>query len=96
MTRPPRHPGKVLQTDFLEPLGVSQSEIARRIHVSFPRVNEIVNGRRGITPDTELRLSRLLGTTPEFWLDSQRDRDLWKATHSEAAGNIESIQPLVP
>ncbi len=54
----------MLLEEFLKPLGMTQSELAKRIHVSFPRVNEIINGRRGVTPDTALRLSKLLGTTP--------------------------------
>jgi len=51
---------------FLVPLGLTQCESAARIHVSYPRVNELIHGKRGVTPDTALRLSRLLSTTPEF------------------------------
>jgi addiction module HigA family antidote len=92
--RPPTHPGEMLLEEFLKPLGMTQSDLARRIHVSFPRVNEIINGRRGITPDTALRLSKLLGTTPEFWLNGQRNWDLWHALHSEVAEDIQTIQSL--
>jgi len=92
--RPPTHPGEMLLEEFLKPLGMTQSELAKRIHVSFPRVNEIINGRRGITPDTALRLSKLLGTTAEFWLNGQRNWDLWQALHSEAADDIAAIEPL--
>lgn len=92
--RPPTHPGEMLLEEFLRPLGMTQSELAKRIHVSFPRVNEIINGRRGITPDTALRLSRLFGTTPEFWLNGQRNWDLWQALHSDDADDIPTIQPL--
>jgi len=74
--RPPTHPGEMLREEFREPLGMTQTELAERIHVSFPRVNEIVNGRRGVSSDTALRLSRLFGTTAEFWLDEQRNWDL--------------------
>ena len=73
---------------------VRRSELAKRIHVSFPRVNEIINGRRGVTPDTALRLSKLLGTTPEFWLNGQRNWDLWQAIHSDEAKDISTIQTL--
>lgn len=92
--RPPTHPGEMLREEFLFPLGMTQMELAERIHVSYPRVNEIVNGKRGITPDTALRLARLLGTTPEFWLNGQRNWDLWHALHSEDAQDLESIEPL--
>lgn len=92
--RPPTHPGEMLLEEFLKPLGMTQSELAKRIHVSFPRVNEIINARRGITPDTALRLSRLFGTTPEFWLNSQRNWDLWHALHSQEAQDIRAIEPL--
>lgn len=92
--RPPTHPGEMLLEEFLKPLGMTQSELAKRIHVSFPRVNEIINARRGITPDTALRLSRLFGTTPEFWLNGQRNWDLWHALHSQEAQDIRAIEPL--
>ena len=92
--RPPTHPGEMLLEEFLKPLGMTQSELAKRIHVSFPRINEIINGHRGITPDTALRLSKLLGTTPEFWLNGQRNWDLWHALHSEGAKDIPTIQSL--
>jgi len=84
----------MLREEFLVPLGMTQTELARRIDVSYPRVNEIVNGKRGITPDTALRLSRLFGTTPEFWLNGQRNRDLWHALHSPEAEDIEKIEPV--
>lgn len=92
--RPPTHPGEILREDFLGPMGMTQSELAERIRVSYPRVNEIVNGRRGVTPDTALRLARLLGTSAEFWLNGQRNWDLWHAIHSEAAEEIEEIEPV--
>ena len=84
----------MLLEEFLKPLGMTQSELAKRIHVSFPRVNEIINGRRGVTPDTALRLSKLLGTTPEFWLNGQRNWDLWQAMHADEAKDISTIQSL--
>lgn len=93
-SRPPTHPGEMLREEFLVPLGMTQTELARRIGVSYPRVNEIVNGKRGITPDTALRLSRLLGTTPEFWLNGQRNWDLWHALRSPEAADIDKIEPV--
>jgi addiction module HigA family antidote len=92
--RPPTHPGEMLLEEFLKPLGLTQTELAQRIRVSYPRVNEIVNGKRGITPDTALRLARLFGTTPEFWLNGQRNWDLWHAMHSRTAEEIAEIEPV--
>ena len=92
--RAPTHPGEMLLEEFLKPLGMTQTELADRIHVSFPRINEIVNGRRGVTPDTALRLSKLFGTTPEFWLNGQRNWDLWHAIHSPDARDIQKIEPV--
>lgn len=93
--RAPTHPGEILRRDFLEPLGISQREAASRLGVSYVRFNELVNGRRGVTPDTALRLARLFGTTPEFWLNGQRNLDLWLALNSPKGAEIEAIEPLV-
>jgi len=84
----------MLRQEFLIPPGMTQTELAERIGVSYPRVNEIVNGKRGITPDTALRLSRLFETSPEFWLNGQRNWDLWHAMRSPEAGDIERIEPV--
>ncbi len=84
----------MLREEFLLPLEMTQTVLAERIGVSYPRVNEIVNGKRGITPDTALRLSRLFSTSPEFWLNGQRNWDLWHAMRSPAAADIEQIQPI--
>lgn len=92
--QPPGHPGAMLLEEFLKPLGMTQSELAQRIHVSFPRINEVINGRRGVSPDTALRLAKLLGTTPEFWLNEQRNWDLWHARRSQRAADIDSIERL--
>ncbi|HET6765328.1 MAG TPA: HigA family addiction module antitoxin [Longimicrobiaceae bacterium] len=92
--RPPTHPGEMLMEEFLKPMGISQSELARRIGVSFPRVNEIVHGKRGITSDTALRLARLLGTSPDFWLNGQLAWDLYHALHGPLAATIEKIEPI--
>ena len=92
--RPPTHPGEMLIEEFLKPLGMSQTDLANRIKVSFPRVNELVNGKRGVTPDTALRLSQLFGTTPEFWLNGQRNWDLWHALKSPKAKEIRRIRPV--
>ena len=90
--RPPTHPGEILLEEFLIPMEMTQTELAERIGVSFPRINEIVNGKRGITPDTALRLAQLFGTTPEFWLNGQRNWDLWHAMRSPKAKTIKRIK----
>jgi len=75
--RPPTHPGEMLLKEFLEPLGISQMELARHMGWTYARLNEIVKGRRGITAASALTLGEALGTGPEFWLNLQRDWDLW-------------------
>lgn len=92
--RPPFHAGVMLLEEFLEPLGMTQAELAKRIGVSYVRVNELVNEKRGITPDTALRLGRLFRTGPEFWLNQQLRWDMWHALHSPAMADIEKIEPL--
>ena len=92
--RPPTPPGEMLAEEFLKPLRMTQKELARRIHVSVPRVNEIVRGKRSITPDTALRLARLFRTSPEFWLQGQLAWDLYHTTHSKASKEIEKIRPV--
>ena len=92
--RPPTHPGEMLLNEFLEPLGVSQSAFAIRLGVSFPRLNEVVRGKRGVTPDTALRLARVTGMSADFWLGLQQDWDLWHALRGEGAEAIQALQPL--
>jgi len=92
--RPPTSPGEMLAEEFLKPLRMTQKELAKRIHVSLPRVNEIVRGKRSITPDTALRLARLFKTSPEFWLHGQLAWDLYHTTHSRTSKEIEKIRPL--
>ena len=92
---PPPHPGEALREDFLPDLGLTQSELARRLHISFRRVNEILNEKRAISRDTALRLGKLFGQAPEFWLNLQLTYDLYQAQHSEAADDLERIEPLV-
>ena len=72
----PIHPGEVLMEDFLAPLGLSQYRLAKGISVSPRRINEIVHGKRSITADTALRLSRFFGTSERFWLNLQNRYDL--------------------
>jgi addiction module HigA family antidote len=90
--RPPIHPGEILLEEFLKPANITQVELAEAIDVSVQRVNEIVRGRRDITPSTALRLSRFFGTTPEVWLNLQVRVDLWKAMQKEGAA-VARIRP---
>lgn len=75
--RPPTHPGEMLLKEFLEPSGVTQLELACHLGWTYARLNEIINRRRGITADSALALGDALGTGPDFWLNPQRDWNLW-------------------
>ncbi|MFN2432760.1 MAG: HigA family addiction module antitoxin [Gemmatimonadota bacterium] len=90
----PTHPGEMLRTEFLEPLGMTQSDLATRVGISFPRVNEIVNGKRPVTMDTALRFARLFRTSPDFWLTLQLRWDLYRAQHDAVGKSIAKIRPL--
>ena len=91
--RTPTHPGEMLLEEFLKPMGLSQRKLAEGIHVPYQRVNEIINGRRGITPSTALRLAKFLDVSPDFWMNLQLRWDLYFAHKSEAA-NLKTIKPL--
>ncbi len=91
---PPTHPGEMLVEEFLTPLGVTQSAFAVRLGVSFPRLNEVIRGKRGVTPDTALRLARVTGMSADFWLGLQQDWDLWHALRSKSADAIATLEPL--
>jgi addiction module HigA family antidote len=84
----------MLLEEFLEPLGMSQAELAEKIGVSYPRVNELIHGKRGVTPDTALRLERLFGMEAQFWLNLQLAWDLYHVVHSPAAKKIRRIKRL--
>ena len=93
--RMPTPPGEMLLEEFIKPLGLTQGELADQLKISRVSVNEIVNGRRGITPGTALRLAKALGTTPEFWLNGQISLDLYKAEHDEdQIRAVEQISPI--
>ncbi len=74
--RIPTHPGEILQEEFLAPLGITQTALARHIGVSTQRINELVRGKRGVTPRTAWLLSQAFDTTPEFWINLQTAYDL--------------------
>jgi antitoxin HigA-1 len=89
----PIHPGEVLMEDFIEPLGITQHKVAVAIGVPPRRINEIVHGKRRITADTALRLSRYFGTTDLFWINLQNRYEL--EVEKDALGDsLDSIQPL--
>jgi antitoxin HigA-1 len=84
----------MLLEEFLKPMEIRQSDFAARLGVSYPRLNEIINMRRGVTPDTALRLARVLGMSAEFWLGLQLDWDLWNAMQSADYPKIEQLEPV--
>lgn len=92
--RQPTHPGEMLLEEFLNPMGLSQRELADGIRVPYQRVNELVNGRRGITPSTALRLAKFFGTTADLWMNLQLRWDLYQAKTAESAelGRIETMR----
>jgi addiction module HigA family antidote len=92
--RPPTHPGEMLLEEFLKPLGISQSAFAIRLGISFPRLNEVINAKRSVTPDTALRLARVTSMSADFWLGLQQDWDLWHALRSDKAADIARLEPL--
>jgi addiction module HigA family antidote len=84
----------MLLEEFLKPLGITQSAFAGRLGISFPRLNQVINGRRSVTPDTALRLARVTGMSADFWLGLQLDWDLWHALRSDEAAEIAELEPL--
>jgi addiction module HigA family antidote len=84
--RIPTHPGVVLSQEFLAPLGISQVALAAHLGVPVQRINELVRGKRGVTPETAWLLSEALNTTPEFWVNLQTAYDLARSRPSESIG----------
>lgn len=91
--RTPTHPGEMLMEEFLRPMGMTQRELANAIKVPYQRVNEIINGRRGITSSTALRLAKAFGVSEDFWMNIQLRWDLFFAKRSESE-ILDSIKPL--
>lgn len=85
---PPIHPGEILLEEFLKPMGLSQYRVAKAINVSPRRINEIVHGKRNISPDTALRLSRYFGLSERFWMNLQSRYDL-EIEKDRLAGRLE-------
>lgn len=91
--RRPTHPGEMLREDFLPDYGLTVSGLADAIGVSRQSVNELLRERRALSPGMALRLSRLFGNSPEFWLNAQRAVDIWEARQA-IASDVQRIQPL--
>ncbi len=93
--RAPTHPGEMLLEEFLRPMGLTQRNLADGVHVPYQRVNELVNGRRGITPATALRLAKFFGMSPGFWMNLQVRWDLFLAEREESAvlSSIREVRP---
>lgn len=90
--RAPTHPGEMLLEEFLNPMGMTQRQLAAAIHVPYQRVNEIINGKRGVTPATALRLARFFGMSAGFWMNLQLRWNLCHAQQDEAE-ILAEIQP---
>jgi antitoxin HigA-1 len=81
--RPPSHPGEILLKDFLEPMGITQRQLADALHVPYQRVNELINQKRGITPSTAIRLSKFFGNSSNFWLNLQQNWEIYYVLKEE-------------
>jgi len=92
--RIPTHPGEMLREEFLIPMEITQRELANGIRVPYQRINELINGKRGVTPSTALRLEKYFGTTAGFWMNLQLRWDLYRAQQLEAR-QLEKIEPYI-
>ena len=93
MKRRPTHPGEMLREDFLGDYGLTVSRLAEAVGVSRQSINELLRGRRAVSPEMSLRLARLFGNSPEFWLNAQRAVDLWDAARA-IKKDVVRIKPL--
>lgn len=89
--RTPTHPGEVLSEEFLKPLGITQVALAEHLGVPVQRINELIRGKRGMTPETAWLLAGAFGTTPEFWLNLQANHDLVKARPSRRVRPLAAV-----
>ena len=93
LKRRPTHPGEMLREDFLPDYGLTVSRLAEAVGVSRQSINELLCGRRSVSPEMSLRLARLFGNSPEFWLNAQRAVDLWDAAQA-IKKEVARIKPL--
>jgi addiction module HigA family antidote len=82
------HPGEILRTEFMDPLVLTPYRLAKELRISAPRVNDLVRGKRGITADTALRLSRYFGNSAQFWIGLQSGHDLWVASKGKSWNKV--------
>ena len=91
--RQPTHPGEILRYEYLYELNMTQQQLADLIGITRVRINEIILGKRSITPDTAFRLAKFFNTTPEFWINMQSNYDMWN-TLQKRKKEYETIKPL--
>lgn len=91
--RPPTHPGEMLLEEFLQPMAITQRDLAIAIKVPYQRINEIINGHRGVTPSTALRLAKFFDMSPDFWMSLQMRWDLYHVQQDESS-DIKAIEPF--
>lgn len=82
------HPGDILKTEFMDPLGLSSYRLAKELHVSAPRVNDLVRGKRSITADTAMRLSAYFGCSAQLWLNLQNKHDFWVVAKDKSLARV--------
>ena len=92
--RRPTHPGEILKYEFLEPLKITQQQLADILGITRVRVNEIILGKRKVTPDTAFRLAKYFNTTPEFWINLQNNLDMWRTFQNHKI-EYEKIHPVL-
>jgi len=92
-SRQPTHPGEVLRNEYLEELNMTQQQLADAIGITRVRINEIILGKRSITPDTAFRLAKFFNTTPDFWINLQSHYDMWN-TLQKRKKEYDTIRPL--
>jgi addiction module HigA family antidote len=92
--RKPTHPGKIIKEDYLKPLSITISDLASTLGISRKTLSKIINERGAVTPDMALRLSRAFETTPDLWLNLQKNYDLWQA--ERASNDWQRVKPLSP
>lgn len=91
--REPTHPGEMLMEEFLNPMQITQKDLADSIHVTYQRINEIINKKRGITPSTALRLAKFFGVSEDFWMNLQLRCDLYRTKQAEEK-TLNDIKPF--
>ena len=96
LQRDPTHPGEILKEEFLEPLNISQTKLAKELHTSFRAINEIINTKRGITTEMALKLAKFFGTSPQLWLNMQNSYDLYRVSKkkSDLLDSIHTIEEV--